>query len=182
LSVYVLSVAVVALTAFVVLNLALTAAVIRRLRVLNERLSPPDPGGLPIGTEVPGFEVTAADGGSLTPAVFTGHETLIAFYSNSCSGCKKEAPEFAATAARFATRDVQVLSVLTSSDLDEEDLDQRALRDLLAESSRLVVDDEGAIARAFAVIATPSYFTVGADGRVSGKGLSLADSLAGIRK
>jgi peroxiredoxin len=177
--VYVLSVAVVVLA--VLLDLSLTAAVIRRLRVLGERPSVPDVGGLPVGAEVPAFEVPAVDGGPLTREVFSGRRTLVAFYSTSCAGCREQAPGFAAEAGKLTAKGVQVLPVLTPDGAGLGDAEQGRLRELLAGTGRLVVDGEGALPRAFAVQATPSYFAVGPDGRVTGKGLSLAESLEGSR-
>jgi len=176
--VYVLSVAVVVLAVLVLLDLALTAAVIRRLRVLDERTSVPDFGGLPVGVEVPAFEVTAVDGGSFTGEVFSGRRSLVAFYSTNCTGCHQQAPDFAVEAGRLAAEGVQVLPVLTPDGQGDAEREGR-LRELLAGAGRLVVDGEGALPRAFAVRATPSYFAVGPDGRVTGKGLSLAECLAG---
>jgi peroxiredoxin len=177
--VFVLSVAVVSLAVLGVLDLALTVAVIRRLRVLGERSFVPGAGGLPVGTRVPGFKVAAADGGSLTPEEFSGRRTVVAFYSTGCAGCQEQAPEFAVAAAKLTADGVQVLPVLLSGGASEANRDQAGMRDLLAKAGRLVVDSEGALARVFVVGATPYYFAIGPDGRVSGKGLTLTESLIG---
>jgi peroxiredoxin len=177
--VYVLSVAVVVLAVLVLLDLSLTAAVIRRLRVLGERSSVPDAGGLPVGAAVPAFDVTAVDGGSLSHEVLSGRRSLVAFYSTRCPGCREQAPGFAAEAGRLAAEGVQVLPVLMANGSDRDEAERDGLLELLAGTGRLVVDGEGALAGAFAVRATPSYFTVGPDGRVTGKGLRLAESLEG---
>ena len=177
---YVLSVAVVVLAVLVLLDLALTAAVIRRLRVLGERPSVPgfDVGGPPVGAEVPAFEVTAVDGGSLTREVFSGRRSLVAFYSTNCQGCQAQAPEFAVEAGKLAAEGVQVLPVLMVKGSDQDEPGRDGLRELLAGTGRLVVDGEGALASAFAIHATPSYFAIGPDGRVTGKGLRVAETLA----
>jgi peroxiredoxin len=177
--VYVLSVAVVVLAVLVLLDLALTAAVIRRLRVPGEHPSVPDAGGLSVGAEVPAFEVAADDGGLITAEAFSGRRSLVAFYSSGCKGCHEQAPGFAVQAGKLAAEGVQVLPVLMTNGSGQDDGELDSLRELLAGTGRLVVDGEGALARAFAVQATPSYFTVGPDGRVTGKGLRLAESLEG---
>jgi peroxiredoxin len=179
--VYVLSVAVVVLAVLVLLDLALTAAVIRRLRGLEQqRAFVPDAGGLPVGDEVPAFEVTAVDGGSLTGEVFSGRRSLVAFFATNCEGCHKHAPQFAVEAGKLAADGFQVLPVLTPDGAGPGGAGQEGgLRELLAGAGRLVVDAQGALPRAFGVPATPSYFAVGPDGRITGKGLSLAECLAG---
>ena len=177
---YVLSLAVVVLAVLVLLDLSLTAAVIRRLRVLGEQPPLPDAGGLPVGAEVPAFEVTTADGGVVTREAFSGRRTLVAFYSTGCRGCREQAPGFVAEAGKLAAEGIEVLPVLMANGHgQDEDEQEGKLRELLAGTGRLVVDDQGALPRAFAVQATPSYFVVGPDGRVTGKGLRLAESLGG---
>lgn len=179
--VYLLTAAVVLLAALVLLNMSVTAAMVRRLgRVEEGRRQPPDLGGLPVGAEVPAFEAAAVDGDLLTTDALAGRRTVVAFYSTTCEGCREQAPRFADEAKRLAAEGTQVLSVLLLMGNTRDGAGADGLRDLLAGAGHLVVEDGvGALATSFEARATPSYFAVGPDRRISGKGLTLAECLAG---
>lgn len=179
--VYLLTAAVVLLAVLVLLNMSVTAAMVRRLRHVEEgRQRPPDLGGLAVGAEVPAFEATAVDGHPLTAEALSDRRTVVAFYSTSCEGCRVQAPGFAAEAKRLAAEGTQVVSVLMLMGGARDGDGPDGLRDLLASAGHLVVEDGvGALATSFEARATPSYFAVGPDRRITGKGLTLTDCLAG---
>jgi thiol-disulfide isomerase/thioredoxin len=170
--VYVLTAAVVALAVLVLLNMLLTTAMIRRMG--RKERGKVDVGGLPVGTVVPEFEATTVDGDEVTLA---GRRSLVAFYSTSCPGCEAQAPDFAAAAGELAEQGLQVVPVLMENGSPREG---SAVRELLGLTGRLVVENgTGGLAAVFATRATPSYFAVGPDRRITGKGLTLGECLAG---
>lgn len=82
----VLTAAVVVLGLLCLLHLAVSAAVIRRLRFLGMPMDPASGAGLAIGGSVPAFDVMADDGTSLNPDFLSGRRTLIAFLSLQRAG------------------------------------------------------------------------------------------------
>lgn len=169
---YVLTAAVIVLAVLTLLNILLTTAMIRRMgRKENGQV---DIGGLPVGAVVPEFEAATVDGDEVSLA---GHRSLVAFYSTSCPGCEAQAPNFAAAAGGLAEQGLQVVPVLMERGAPG---DKSAVRDLLRRAGPLVVENgDRGLAAVFGTRATPSYFTVGPDLRITGKGLTLAECLAG---
>jgi thiol-disulfide isomerase/thioredoxin len=174
---FVLSVAVVVLAAIVVLNLAVTVAVIRRLR--EQRNPPPDAagddaamaGGPDIGAHVPDFTATTDQGTPMSRADLPDR-TVIGFFSTSCSACTEDAPRFTAAAQALAENGVAALSVVQRKRGD----DAEELVSALAPGGPVVVEPApGPVLRGWRVSTTPAYFLVGPGGAVEGKSVVLAD-------
>ncbi|MBD5784982.1 TlpA family protein disulfide reductase [Cellulosimicrobium terreum] len=175
----VLTAAVVVLTVLVLLNLALTGAVIRRLRVdaaaaggLRESASGvvPTPLDLPVGAVVPPFAAAGEDGEILTRDDLLGARTLVAFSSTTCAACVTQAPGLVAESELLAGQGIVVVPVLVGED-DTHDLAAK-----LRPAGPLVREPHGGpCSAAFGLRGTPSYALVGPDARVLAAGLVLAD-------
>ncbi|HEX8626783.1 MAG TPA: TlpA disulfide reductase family protein [Catenuloplanes sp.] len=177
---YLLTAAVVVLAVLLLITLAFVAAMVRRLRDIERRVAGrSEPGGLEVGAQIPPFAARAADGTVVTDSELIGRRSLVAFYGVGCPGCETQLPEFTRRAAALAADAVQVLPVLvTPPNLDDHEPDD-GLRERLSGTGRLVAGDDAlTVMQAFAAQATPSYYTVGPDGRVTGKGMTLAQTLA----
>ena len=176
----VLTAAVVVLAAIVMLNLSVTVALLKRLRseaveVASRR--PDGPGGLPVGSPGPEFAAEAVDGTMAEPGVWAGRRTLIGFFATNCPGCSKVVPGFSAEAASLEERGISVLSVLETT----PGADPAPLKDLLSRAGTLVVEQKpGSVKAAFGAKVTPSFFLLGADGRIEGKGLTLEEALPAV--
>lgn len=185
----VLTAAMVVLTAIVLLNLAVTVAVIRRLRELpasgaasgggsasgGGAAGPlPDPGGPARGERIPDFAATTVEGVSVDRAALTGR-TVIGFFSTSCSSCALEAPAFADAVVELAAEGIGALAVVQRKRGD----DAAGLAQVLAPTGAVVVEGApGPLLRAFRVNTTPFYVLAGADGIAEGKGEDLAAAVA----
>ncbi|WUW24424.1 redoxin domain-containing protein [Streptomyces sp. NBC_01463] len=168
----VLTAAVVVLGLLCLLNLAVSTAVIRRLRLLGMPVDPASGGGPAIGSPVPAFDVMADDGTSLTPDFLRGRRTLIAFLSTTCSACVDHAPELALRAAELESSGTQVLLVLL-----DDGADARGLRKLLSPVGTLLTGENAlAFMTACQVDATPTYWLTGEDGTLAAE-LQDLDSL-----
>lgn len=177
-----LTAAVILLSVLVVLDLTLSAAVIRRMRVYESaRTAPPDRGGLADGTVVPEFSGATADGGTFGSADLAGSRTLLGFFATSCTHCVAAAPALAERAEQLAAEGVGVVPVLT---LDEVGVAEDVAADMhtaLVKAGVLVTEPRpGPVATAFRVKATPSYVLVGADGRVLASGYSVDECLTAL--
>ncbi|HEX8632071.1 MAG TPA: redoxin domain-containing protein [Catenuloplanes sp.] len=86
---------IVVLIVLVVLDLALTAAVIRKLRQHDERLAgeafDPRPAVVP-GTRLPAFTVVTTAGAGLSEAALRGRTTVLVFISTTCASCTANLP------------------------------------------------------------------------------------------
>jgi hypothetical protein len=149
----ILAAAVIVLTVLVVIDLALTTAVIRRLRVfeVNAAAARPEVIEIAIGAEVPDF----------------GRRTLLGFYSTTCAPCAAEAPELVRRGPRLAGDGITVVPVL----MVPPGTDPAALAGVLAGAGAVLTEPPGGpVATAFGAQATPSYVLVDPDGRVAAKG------------
>jgi hypothetical protein len=165
----VLAVLVVLFGGLAFVNLALTLAVVRRLRSQSETLTElvrsatPDT-GLPPGTPVPVLTAVADDGAEVSSAT-TGGDRLLAFVSSTCPSCRIHLPAFVATAGGYDRADVTV--VVSGDPVSGADL-----VDTARPVARVVVeDDEGPWTRAFDVRAFPTFLRVH-DGVVVAAGVS----------
>ncbi|GIJ49322.1 hypothetical protein Val02_62080 [Virgisporangium aliadipatigenens] len=164
--------AVVLLTALVAFDLFLTLGVIRRLREHTELLSrvpadPLGPGIVTTGGTVGEYAATTVDGRAVSRADLAGGTTVVGFFSTTCPACEKRLPEFV-DEVRGAGR---VLAVVVGSGAAAEDMCRR-----LSEVAGTVVcetDEDGPLARAFAVTAYPAFALVDGDGMVLSGGPTL---------
>jgi hypothetical protein len=160
----ILAAAVIVLTVLVVIDLALTTAVIRRLRVFeaNAAAARPDVIEIAIGAEVPDFRAAELD-----RATLLGRRTLLGFYSTTCAPCVAEAPELVRRGPRLAGDGITVVPVL----MVPPGTDPGALAGVLAGAGPVITEPPGGpVATAFGAQATPSYVLVDPDGRVAAKG------------
>lgn len=173
----VLSVAVVILAIAVAVDLVLSAAIIRRLREIQQQgpAGPGGTGGLAIGTPLPlaAIERSAARTG-LTPEDLTGAPVLLAFFSTTCRYCPEEADRLVARADRLAAEGVRVVSVVTT----EGGAGVPELATVLDRAGRVVVESGPAeLAPLFEVLGTPSYLHFDENGRVAATGFTIDDAM-----
>ncbi|MEU0550770.1 TlpA disulfide reductase family protein [Micromonospora sp. NPDC005979] len=169
-----LSTAVAILAALVLADLALTAAVVRRLRETEMKLidmNSPPASGLPLGAAIPEF---TAPGGQISRADLVGSPTLIGFFSAGCRHCPGQAAKLADRAEEIASGGVRVISFLTAPEESTEDLGPT-----LRKAGLLVMDDTpSAVMAAFQVQGTPTFVMFGADGRLAARSHDLGEVLS----
>ncbi|CCH16387.1 hypothetical protein GCM10009848_29620 [Micromonospora lupini] len=168
-----LSTAVAILAALVLADLALSAAVIRRLRETETKLiemTSPPASGLPLGATMPEF---VSPDGQVASADLAGSPTLIGFFSAGCRHCPAQAEKLADRAEEITSNGVRVISFLTVAEgLTDE------LGPTLRKAGLLVMDDSpSAVMAAFQVQGTPSFVLFGADGRVAARSHDLSEVL-----
>ncbi|WP_034260896.1 TlpA family protein disulfide reductase [Actinospica robiniae] len=178
----ILTAAVILLSILVILDLVLSAAVIRRMRVYESaRNAPPDRGGLADGAPVPEFATTTADGAEFATASLAGARTLLGFFATSCTHCVAAAPALADRAGRLAAEGVEVVPVLTMDEVGALDGVAESMRADLAKAGTLITEPRpGPVVSAFQIRATPSYVLVGPDGKVLTSGYTVDECLAAL--
>jgi peroxiredoxin len=113
----------------------------------------------------PAFGWTRLDGTPAHSGALRGSVVMVNFWATTCAVCVAEMPALAATHRRFAGRGLQTLAVAMAHDPPA-----RVVR--FADSRQLpfdvVIDNTGAIARAFGdVAATPTGFLIDRGGRIA---------------
>lgn len=169
-----LTAAVIVLTVVVAIDLVFSAAVIRRLRQIELRisdLSPNTSASLAIGSPLPEF---TSESGELTRADLVG-PTLIGFFSAGCRYCPTQAEQLAHRAGEFEESGVRVVSILT---IDEDVEDE--ISPTLRKAGLLITErGPGAVMAAFAVSSTPTFLLYDDAGRLVSQGHSITDAIPG---
>ena len=152
-------------------HLAVTTALVRRLRELREAAAAPAPelGGPEIGERGP------------EPAGLPGlpaeTDVLLGFFSADCPSCRIEAPRFAGTLpalTRVGVRPAAVLAGMSGPDRDAmAALLEPAGAPLLGQAAREAF-------RAFSIKATPVFLLLRPDGTVAGKGMSVDEAMVSV--
>jgi peroxiredoxin len=168
-----LAAAVIAVSVLCVVNLALVFVVIRRVRQHGERLAKlphtrPMP-RLPAGTKVPEFTAVTVNGESRSLADLAGSRGLVGFFSPGCRPCHNQLPEFIKFAKTVPGGAGQVLAVITGP--DEPAMEFAAALD--RDASVVIEPPQGPVAAAFSVQGMPSFYLVGADGRIEASGIAM---------
>jgi thiol-disulfide isomerase/thioredoxin len=155
------------------LNLILTTAVVRRMRMYEQKTPARSPhdvlGGLPEGTALPAFTAdTVAGGGTVTDGDLRGRPATVAFLSTDCPGCLERAPQFAAAARATLERGGRAVAVVI------EGADPVDALTAAAGPATVVYepgDRSGPMTRAFAVKTFPTFFVIDAAGAITSREL-----------
>ena len=150
-----------------IFHLAVTTALVRRIRALQPGTAvAPGVGGPAVGERGP-------KPASL-PGVPEDTDILVGFFSSGCPACRTEAPRFADAVPVLGKAGVRPVVVLNGVAGQERD----SLAATLAPAGVPVLDDAARQAfRAFAINGTPAFFLLRADGKVAGKGVTTGHTL-----
>jgi len=91
-----------------------------------------------------------------------GKVVVLDFWASWCVPCRRSFPWLNAMQAKYADRDLVVIGV----NLDMERADAERFLQEVPAAFRIVYDDEQALARRFEVVAMPSSYLIGRDGKV----------------
>jgi hypothetical protein len=152
------------LTVVVLVNLALTVGLVRRIRDYDSRLHRLEQGSptmADIGERVGEFSAVTVDGDEITRGALVPG-TIVGFFDPQCETCHSHLPGFAAAARSLPGGRSQTLAVVR----DEEDFQEMV--DVLAGDVRVVLERRrGPVSRAFKVAAIPSFCLLGPDQTVA---------------
>lgn len=118
------------------------------------------------GQPAPAFSLNAlAGGGVKMPAELVGKLVAIRFWADWCPYCRKEMAELQPVYARLHGRGLEILAVNVAQDADTV----RRFVEPLGITYPVLLDPDGATARAYGVKALPITWLVDARGVVRGK-------------
>ncbi|WP_404954756.1 TlpA family protein disulfide reductase [Streptomyces sp. 147326] len=157
---YVLTAAVVLLSALCLLNLLLTVGVVKRLREHTEILAPiRQQAGIRTGDEVADFQAVTVDGRPLDRACLAD-DSVVAFFAPDCQPCKAVLPDFIRLAeADEHGRDRRIAVVIGTAEASQD------LVALLSPLAHVVVEEPlGPVGTAFRTSGTPTVLRIGTAG------------------
>lgn len=108
------------------------------------------------------FTLRTPEGRSVSLADYRGKVVVVEFFASWCEVCAASVPDMNALAKRYGDK-LAVLAVATAED-DPHGLE--AFVDEHAPAYTILVDDTDRVARAYDVIAFPTFFVVDGDGLV----------------
>ncbi|KOG91294.1 hypothetical protein ADK38_03965 [Streptomyces varsoviensis] len=170
-------VALVFVGALCLLNLVLNVGIIKRLRdqaeILNRNGNSGPGATLGMNEEVGTFSTITEDGELVDHASLYQGDTLVAFFSPTCSPCRAKLPHFVEFAATFPGGREKVLATVVGEAADTADMVER-----LRPVARVVREDsnKGAVSTAFALQAFPAILVVSPSNE-HGRPIITADNL-----
>jgi thiol-disulfide isomerase/thioredoxin len=171
--------AVVIVGAVATLNLILTTAIVRRMRVYERDRPSRSPlemlGGLLPGAPLPTFTGTPVAGGALTDGDLRGRPAAVAFLSTDCPGCVEHAPQFAAAARATLARGGRAVAVIIEG---TEPVDALTAAVGPATAVYEPMQPAGPMTRAFDVKSFPTFFVIDEAGTIASRELGESAELA----
>ena len=119
-----------------------------------------DRGGLPVGTELPGFELPDLEGRPVALETFRGRKVLLVNWSARCGFCELIAPDLGRLRPELDKAGVELLLVGHAGEQERKLAEEHGL------AGALVLDSGNSI-EAFASLGTPSAYLLDAEGRTA---------------
>jgi cytochrome c biogenesis protein CcmG/thiol:disulfide interchange protein DsbE len=117
------------------------------------------------GQAAPALTGTALDGTAIDLAAYRGHPVVVNFWASWCVPCREEFPLFKDRLATLGPKDgLQMVGVLYKDD----PAPAQQFTDEFGATWPTVTDADGAIAKAYRVVAPPQTYFIDADGVLQG--------------
>ena len=115
----------------------------------------------PPGWDAPHFGALTATGESVTLADYRGKVLMVTFWATWCVPCRKEMPALEELQFKFGDRGLRVIGI----NFKEDEGKIRHFAKLLGLSFPLLLDITGSITKTYGVVAFPTTFLIGRDGK-----------------
>jgi thiol-disulfide isomerase/thioredoxin len=154
-------------------NLALLMAVIRKVRLLGERVDKFPVRGpaalLPVGSKAPGFTAVTTSGETRSLADLAGSRSVVGFFSPNCPPCHVQLPEFIEFARTMPAGGGQALAVIVGG----EEAAAGLAAELDGTAAVVITPLQGPLTIAFSVRGFPAFYLIGPDGRIEARGMAV---------
>jgi peroxiredoxin len=168
-----MSVAVAATGVLCLVNLGLLFAVIRKVRVLGERVDKMPVFGpaalLPVGSKAPEFTAVTIAGQSRSLADLAESRSVVGFFSPGCEPCRTQIPNFVDFVKALPGGSGQALAVVVG----EGEAATGFAAELDEAVAVVITPRQGPLAAAFSVRGTPAFYLIGPDGRIEARGMAV---------
>jgi peroxiredoxin len=168
-----MSIALSAESVLCLVNLALLLAVIRKVRLLGERVNKMPPIGaaalLPVGSKAPEFTVLTTSGQSRSLADLAGSRSVVGFFSPNCPPCSTQLPEFIEFAKGLPGGPGQALAVVVG----QEEAAAGFAAELNGAAAVVITQRQDPLTVAFSVRGMPAFYLVGPDGKIEARGMAV---------
>jgi peroxiredoxin len=168
-----MSVAVAFLGILCLVNLGLLFAVVRKVRVLGERVDRMPPIGaaalLPVGSKAPEFTAVTTAGQSRSLADLAGSRAVLGFFSPGCEPCRAQLPEFIEFAKALPGGPGQALGVV----LGQSEAADALAAELGGATAVVITPRQGPLATAFSVRGTPAFYLISPDGQIEARSMAV---------
>jgi len=168
-----MSVALSAVSVLCLVNLALLFAVIRKVRLLSERVDKVPVVGaaalLPVGRQAPEFTAVTTSGESRSLADLAGSRSVVGFFSPGCEPCRTQLPEFVEFAKALPGGPGQALAVV----MGQAEAAARLAAELEGPTAVVITPRQGPLVAAFSVRGTPAFYLISPDGRIEARGMAV---------
>jgi AhpC/TSA family len=148
-------------------NLALTLALVRRLRADASASGASGtravaPGLLAEGSQAPDFSAVAMTGAHVGLGSLLGHASLVGIFSSACKPCRDHMPGFVAAARQLPSGSSGAVAVVRGDEADAADL-----LEALGDSATVILEPEGGpVGEAFSVETYPSMYMLDESGLI----------------
>jgi thiol-disulfide isomerase/thioredoxin len=168
-----MSVALATVSVLCLVNLVLLFAVIRKVRLLGERVDKVPvmaPAALlPVGGKAPEFTAVTTNGESRSLADLAGSLSVVGFFSPNCQPCHTQVPQFIEFAKALPGGAGHALAVVVG--------ERTAAAGLAAEldgaAAVVITPAGGPLIAAFSVRGFPAFYLVDPDGRIEARGMGV---------
>lgn len=152
-------------------NLGLLVAVVRKVRVLGERVDTMPAIGpaalLPVGSKAPEFTAVTTAGQSRSLADLAGSRSLVGFFTPGCEPCRTQLPQFIEFARALPGGSGQALAVVVGGG----EAGAGFAAELDGAVPVVITPRQGPLTVAFSVRGTPAFYLIGPDGRIEARGM-----------
>jgi len=116
------------------------------------------------GESTPAFELSTLDDSSLAfPADLRGHVVALRFWADWCPFCESEMRDVEPIYRTYKDRGLRVLAINVRQDRETA----ASFIEHLGISYKVLLDEDGAVARTYGVIALPTTFFLDREGRLT---------------
>jgi peroxiredoxin len=168
-----MSEALAAVSGLCLVNLGLLFAVIRKVRLLGERVDKMPVIGaaalLPVGGRAPEFTAVTTAGQSRSLADLAGSRSVVGFFSPGCEPCRTQRPKFIDFAKGLPGGSGQALAVVVG----EGEAATGFAAELNGAAAVVITPRQGPLIAAFSVRGMPAFYLIGPDGRIEARGMAV---------
>lgn len=128
--------------------------------------------GLEIGQRAPSFDLETIEGETVSLEDFKGQQVVLNFWASWCPPCREELPELIEFTDETG---IPVLGVNVTKNERRGVQDVEAFLEEVPVSFPVLLDKAGAVEKTYRVVALPTTYVVGADGKIKAKQVGPVD-------